>query len=195
MGPQREMNALVHVTKRTWQYSELEDPFDHAGGNDVLKQGQAEHEDENQEPQEQDPTTYRPSQCKKILGSLARRLGPRDHSSKIGQPFLWSVPLARFGQVALGLRRRLRDQSWYPQNKNPNPKKKKPKEQLSGDCTTGLGPNRNGENQRGSSAETARLVLVPTETENTQQQLTGDCSTSFGHSTQREDSQPLRRHG
>ena len=45
---------------RTWQYSELEDPFGHAGGNEVLKHGQAEHEDENQEPQEQDPTTYRP---------------------------------------------------------------------------------------------------------------------------------------
>ena len=195
MGPQREMNALVHVMIRTWQYSELEDPFDHAGGNEVLKQGQAEHEDENQEPQEQDPTTYRPSQCKKILGSPARRLGPRDHSSQN-----WTaVPLVgALGQIWAGCSRSPQETTGpelVPQNKNPNPKKKKPKEQLSGDCTTGLGPNRNGENQRGSSAETARLVLVPTETENTQQQLTGDCSTSFGHSTQREDSQPLRRHG
>ena len=36
-------------------------------------------------------------------------------------------------------------------------------QQLTGDCSTSFG-NRNGENQRGSSPETARLVLVPPET-------------------------------
>ena len=40
------MNAIVHVIMRTWQYSELQDPFGHAGGNEVLKHGQAKHEDE-----------------------------------------------------------------------------------------------------------------------------------------------------
>ena len=54
--------------------------------------------------------------------------------------------------------RGLFDWSWSQQNRE------KPKGQLSGDCLTGLGPNRNGENQRGSSPETARLVLVPPET-------------------------------
>ena len=42
--------------------------------------------------------------------------------------------------------------------------KQKSNGELTGDCLTGLGPNRNGKNQKGSSAETARPVLFITET-------------------------------
>ena len=114
---------------------------------------------------------------------------------KIGQPFLGSVPLVPVSQILAGcfLRRRLQDWSCYSNTNSPaqtetkwaahrrlldwswsQQNQEKPKGQLSGDCLTGLGPNRNGENQ---------------------QQLTGDCSTSFGHSTQREDNQPWQLSG
>ena len=56
--------------------------------------------------------------------------------------------------------RRLLDWSWSQQ---------KPKRQLTGDCLTGLGPNRNGENQKGSAA---RPVLFTTETGRPKGQLT-----------------------
>ena len=69
VGPQREMNVLVHVMMRSCLYSELEIPFAHAGGNEVHKHDQVVHEDENQVLHEQAPTTYRPSQCYKNIGS------------------------------------------------------------------------------------------------------------------------------
>ena len=61
-------------------------------------------------------------------------------------------------EIKWAAHQRLLDWSWSQQNRE------KPKGQLGGDCLTGLVHNRNGENQRGSSPETARLVLVPTET-------------------------------
>ena len=121
---------------------------------------------------------------------------------KIEQPFLGSVPLVPVSQILAGCfirwrlpdwscysntnslaqteikwaaHQRLLDWSWSQQNRE------KPKGQLGGDCLTGIGPNRNGENQRGSSAETARRVLLTTETGKTKRQLSRDCSTSFVH--------------
>ena len=82
-----------------------------------------------------------------------------------------SVP--DLGRLFFGLHWRPRDQSWYTKTNTLTQKR----------------------NQKGSSAETARLVLVPTETGKTQKQLSGDCSTSLGHTTQRKDNQPLIRHG
>ena len=95
---------------------------------------------------------------------------------KIGQPFLGSVPLVPLSQILAGCLKRWRlpdwscysntnslaqteikwaahqrllDWSWSQQNRE------KPIGQLTGDCLTGLGPNRTGKNQKGSSAETA----------------------------------------
>ena len=64
VGPQREKNVLAHVMMRNCLYSELEFSFADAGGNQVLKHGQEEHEDEKtQEQHEQAPATHCPDQC------------------------------------------------------------------------------------------------------------------------------------
>ena len=150
---------------------------------------------------------------------------------KFGQPFLGSEPLVPVSQILVGCflrwrlqdwscysysntnsltHRRLLDWSWSQQNRE------KPKGQLTGDCSTGLGPNRNGENQQQLTGDCSTsfghstqrednqpwhltgdcsTVLGPNRNRENQQQLTGDCSTSLGHSTQREDNQPLTQHG
>ena len=174
------MNALVHIIMHTCLYPEIEIPFAHAGGNEVLKHGQAEHEDENQEPQEQEPTTYRPGQCKKYWVTL-----PKTWSAGPLVQNWTAVPcVGALGQIWAGCFRSPLETTGpelVPLNKHPNPKeekskrasqrrqldwswsqqnREKPKGQLGGDCMSGLGPNRNGGKPKGSSAETARPVLV-----------------------------------
>ena len=99
-------------------------------------------------------------------GYPARKLGPRDHSSKIWTAVPWvgalgsSVP--DFGRLlyplettGLGV--------VTPTANSPGPNRNQmgssPETSL-----TSLGPNRTGKNQKGSSAETARPVLFTTET-------------------------------
>ena len=135
---------------------------------------------------------------------------------KIGQPFLGSVPLVPVSQILAGCfirwilpdwscysntnsqaqteikwaaHRRLLDWSWSQQNRE------KPQGQLGGDCLTGLGLNRNGENQKGAQWRLLDQFCSQQKRGEPKGQLTGDCSTSFGHSTQREDNQPLTQHG
>ena len=79
-----------------------------------------------------------------------RRKNPKGSSAETARLVLVPTETGKTKKVA---QRRLLDWSWSQQ------KRGKPKS--SGDCSTGLGPNRNGENQKAaSSAETARLVLV-----------------------------------
>ena len=113
------------------------------------------------------PITHRPDQCSKILGVLARKLGLRDHLSKIGQPFLRSVRLAPVSQIWAGCFRSPLETTGpelVPQNKHPTPKRKKTKRAAQRRLLDQFCSQQERGEPKGSSAETARLVLVPPET-------------------------------
>ena len=83
---------------------------------------------------------------------------------KLDSRSLGRCPWPDLGRLLLGLRGRLREQSWYPKTNTLTQR---------------------GKNQKSSSAETARPAWVPTGTGRTKGQPSGDCSTSFGHSTKK----------
>ena len=133
---------------RSCQYSEVEIPYAHAGGNEVLKHCKQSTKTKTRNRMNRLRQLTVQVSVRKYMVNLTENLVRGTTRPKLDSRSLGRCPwlqCPRSGQVV-------------PQNKRPTPRKK---------------------TQKSSSAETARLVLIPPETGRTKRQLSGDCSTSF----------------
>ena len=155
---QTEIKRAAHRRLLDWSWSQQnrEKPKGQLGGDCLSGLGPNRNRENQKAAQRRLLDQVQRGNRRLLDWSWSQQGKPKGSSPETARPVLVTQPKAAH--------RRLLDWSWSQQKQG----------QLTGDCSTGLGPNRNGENQ---------------------QQLTGDCSTSFGHSTQREDNQPLTQRG
>ena len=131
-------------------------------------------------------------------------LVPKLDSRSLGRCPWFQCP--RSGQVCFRSPRETTGQELVPKNKNPYSKEEKPKGAAQRRLLDQPGPQQERVEPKGSSAETARLVLVPQKRRKpkaaqrrlldpvlvtTKRQLSGDCSTGLGPTRNGENQKQL----